>query len=218
MSDLTSEWKEFDNIENSFFPDDLIFSIKNYRKKEIVFHQGDTCDALYIVMTGSVKTEMITESGNLMPIETIHAPRPLAPAFIFSDRNQFPVEVTAITTVEILRISKTEVMRLMTLKPDFMQQFMTHNANRTQFLTQRMQLLSIKTIKGKIAHLLLEKHQSDGLTFTLSKNQTELAEYFGVARPSLSRSLSEMVEEKIISFDKNKYKILNLNYLKELLI
>jgi CRP-like cAMP-binding protein len=218
MSDLTSEWKEFDNIENSFFPDDLIFSIKNYRKKEIVFHQGDTCDALYIVMTGSVKTEMITESGNLMPIETIHAPRPLAPAFIFSDRNQFPVEVTAITTVEILRISKTEVMRLMTLKPDFMQQFMTHNANRTQFLTQRMQLLSIKTIKGKIAHLLLEKHQSDGLTFTLSKNQTELAEYFGVARPSLSRSLSEMIEEKIISFDKNKYKILNLNYLKELLI
>ena len=218
MSDLTSEWKEFDNIENSFFPDDLIFSIKNYRKKEIVFHQGDTCDALYIVMTGSVKTEMITDSGNLMPIETIHAPRPLAPAFIFSDRNQFPVEVTAITTVEILRISKTEVMRLMTLKPDFMQQFMTHNANRTQFLTQRMQLLSIKTIKGKIAHLLLEKHQSDGLTFTLSKNQTELAEYFGVARPSLSRSLSEMVEEKIISFDKNKYKILNLNYLKELLI
>jgi CRP-like cAMP-binding protein len=218
MSDLTSEWKEFDNIENSFFPDDLIFSIKNYRKKEIVFHQGDTCDALYIVMTGSVKTEMITDSGNLMPIETIHAPRPLAPAFIFSDRNQFPVEVTAITTVEILRISKTEVMRLMTLKPDFMQQFMTHNANRTQFLTQRMQLLSIKTIKGKIAHLLLEKHQSDGLTFTLSKNQTELAEYFGVARPSLSRSLSEMIEEKIISFDKNKYKILNLNYLKELLI
>ena len=218
MSDLTSEWKEFDNIENSFFPDDLIFSIKNYRKKEIVFHQGDTCDALYIVMTGSVKTEMITESGNLMPIETIHAPRPLAPAFIFSDRNQFPVEVTAITAVELLRIPKTEVMRLMTLKPDFMQQSMTHNANRTQFLTQRMQLLSIKTIKGKIAHLLLQKHQSDGLTFTLSKNQTELAEYFGVARPSLSRSLSEMVEEKIISFDKNKYKILNLNQLKELLL
>jgi CRP-like cAMP-binding protein len=218
MSDLTSEWKEFDNIENSFFPDDLIFSIKNYRKKEIVFRQGDTCDALYIVISGTVKTEMITENGNLMPIETIHAPRPLAPAFLFSDRNQFPVEVTAITAVELLRIPKTEVMRLMTLKPDFMQQFMTHNANRTQFLTQRLQLLSIKTIKGKIAHLLLEKHQSDGLTFTLSKNQTELAEYFGVARPSLSRSLSEMVEEKIISFDKNKYKILNLNYLKELLI
>jgi hypothetical protein len=27
-----------------------------------------------------------------------------------------------------------------------------------------------------------------------------------------------MVEEKIISFDKNKYKILNLNQLKELLL
>ncbi len=30
-----------------------------------------------------------------------------------------------------------------------MSSFMTHNANRTQFLTNRLQLLSIKTIKGK---------------------------------------------------------------------
>lgn len=220
MTDNTTSWTNFENIqeENGFFPDDMQFTIKTYRKKDIIFHQGDTCDALYVVMSGSVKTEMISESGNLMPIETIHAPRPLAPAFLFSDKNQFPVEVTALTAVELLRIPKNEVVRLMTLRPDFMQQFMTHNANRTQFLTQRMQLLTIKTIKGKIAHLLLEKYQSDGLTFTLSNNQTELADYFGVARPSLSRSLSEMVEEKIISFDKNKYKILNLNALKEFLI
>jgi CRP-like cAMP-binding protein len=220
MSDLTTAWSSFENIqeENGFFPDDMVYSIKNYKKNELVFRQGDSCDALYVVMTGSVKTEMISESGNLMPIETIHAPRPLAPAFLFSDKNTFPVDVTALTEIELLRIPKNEVVRLMTIRHDFMQQFMTHNANRTQFLSQRLQLLSIKTIKGKIAHLLLEKYHSEGKTFTLNKNQTELAEYFGVARPSLARSLSEMIEEGIISMEKKEYKILNLNRLKEMLV
>lgn len=220
MADLTNGWKEFENIQddNNFFPDDMQFSIKNYRKNDVLFRQGDTCDALYVVMSGSVKTEMITESGNLIPIEQIKAPRPLAPAFLFSDKNVFPVDVTAISEVELLRIPKTEVIRLMTVRPDFMQQFMTHNANRTQFLTQRLQLLSIKTIKGKLAHLLLENYQLGGKTFVLDKNQTELAEYFGVARPSLARSISEMMDDGIISVNKKEYTVLKLNSLKELLI
>lgn len=220
MADLTNGWKEFENIQddNNFFPDDMQFSIKNYRKNDVLFRQGDTCDALYVVMSGSVKTEMITESGNLIPIEQIKAPRPLAPAFLFSDKNVFPVDVTAISEVELLRIPKTEVIRLMTVRPDFMQQFMTHNANRTQFLTQRLQLLSIKTIKGKLAHLLLENYQFGGKTFVLDKNQTELAEYFGVARPSLARSISEMMDDGIISVNKKEYTVLKLNSLKELLI
>ncbi len=219
MSDLTSEWKDFENIdgENGFFPADMTYTIKNYSKNSSIFRQGDTCDALYVVMTGSVKTEMITESGTVMPIERIHAPRPLAPAFLFSDRNTFPVDVTALEEVELLRIPKNEVIRLMTLRPDFMQQFMTHNANRTHFLTQRMQLLSIKTIKGKIAHLLLDRYQTEGSKFKLSMNQTEMAEHFGVARPSLARSLAEMIEENIISVEKKEIEVTNLNKLKELL-
>lgn len=220
MSDLNTEWKSFENIrgENGFFPDDMVYSIKYYKKGDVLFRQGDTCDALYVVMSGSVKTEMISESGALMPIETIHAPRPLAPAFLFSDKNSFPVDVTTLTPIELLRIPKNEVIRLMTIRPDFMQQFMTHNANRTQFLTQRLQLLSIKTIKGKIAHLFLEKYQESGSSFVLHKNQTELAEFFGVARPSLARSLSEMIEEGIIEINKKEFKILDINLLKELLV
>jgi CRP-like cAMP-binding protein len=107
---------------------------------------------------------------------------------------------------------------LMISMPDFMQQFLTHNANRTQFLTNRLQLLSIKTIKGKIAHFLLEQAGEQGDTFTLNRNQTELADFFGVARPSLARSLSEMIEEGIIDVNKKEYTILDKKKLRELLV
>lgn len=214
------EWHGFVNPdnENDLFPDDLRYSVKAYEKNNLIFRQGDLCDALNILISGSVKTEMITENGNLLGIEIITAPRPLAPAFIFSDNNRFPVDVTALEEVEILRIPKEEVLRLMTTQPDFMKQFLTHNANRTQFLTNRLQLLSIKTIKGKIAHFLLEQMNLQGNPFTINRNQTELAEFFGVARPSLARSLSEMVEDGIIQFNKKEYKVLDIRKLRDLLV
>lgn len=220
MNRIDPEWNSFSNIddENNSFPADLKYSIKAYQKNSLLFRQGDTCDALYILMTGSVKTEMITENGNLLGVEIINAPRPLAPAFIFSSNNRFPVDVTAIEDVEVLRIPKDEVIRLMNTHPDFMQQFLKHNANRTQFLTNRLQLLSIKTIKGKIAHFLLEQADQEGTTFKINRNQTELADFFGVARPSLARSLSEMIEDGVIEVNKKEYKLLNLRKLKDLLV
>jgi hypothetical protein len=152
MKSNDPEWKSYGSIDNgeNGFPADLKYSIKLYRKNEILFRQGSICDALNILTSGSVKTEMITETGNIMGIELIKAPRPLAPAFLFSDNNRFPVDVTAIESCEILRIPKEEVMRLMAIQPDFMEQFLKHNANRTEFLANRIQLLSIKTIKDAL--------------------------------------------------------------------
>ncbi|MBP1675854.1 MAG: transcriptional regulator, Crp/Fnr family [Bacteroidetes bacterium] len=214
------EWNSFGNPnnKNEVFPDDLKYTIKNYGKNILIFRQGDLCDALNILVSGSVKTEMITENGNLLGIEIISAPRPLAPAFIFSDNNRFPVDVTTLEECEILRIPKDEVLRLMSVQPDFMRQFLTHNANRTQFLTNRLQLLSIKTIKGKIAHFLLEQTSLQGNPFVIKRNQTELADFFGVARPSLARSLSEMIEDNIIEVNKKEYRILNSKKLRDLLV
>jgi CRP-like cAMP-binding protein len=197
------------------FLEGLHYTLKSYPKHELIIRQGDRCNALYILMHGSVKTEMMTENGNMLGIEIIKAPRPLAPAFLFSDNNHFPVDVTTLEEVEIITIPKTEIVRLMTTNPDFMTSFMTHNSNRTQFLTNRLQLLSIKTIKGKLAHFLIENAPKNQSAFIINRNQTELAEFFGVARPSLARSLAEMVQEGIIAIDRKEYKVLNMKKLRE---
>ena len=197
---------------------DLKYTVKGYAKNDLIVRQGDICDSLYMLTLGSVKTEMITENGNILGIEIIKAPRPLAPAFLFSDNNHFPVDVTALEEVEIMKIPKEEIMRLMMTNPDFMKQFLTHNSNRTQFLTNRLQMLSIKTIKGKVAHFLIEQEAVSQKSFTISRNQTELADFFGIARPSLARSLSEMVQDGIISINKKEYTILDMKKLRELLV
>ena len=219
MKNNNPDWIDFSQFDQNIelFPADMIYSIHTYRKNELIFRQGDVCEALHILIQGSVKTEMITENGNLLGIETIKAPRPLAPAFLFSDNNCFPVDVRALEDIEVLRMPKNEVLKLMTSQPDFMKQFLTYNANRTQFLINRLKLLSIKTIKGKIAYFLIEKYAELGLKFEINKNQTELAAIFGVTRPSLARSLSELIQDEILIVNKKKFTILKIKELQNLL-
>jgi cAMP-binding proteins - catabolite gene activator and regulatory subunit of cAMP-dependent protein kinases len=202
--------------ERGDFLDKLVFRLKTYKKGERIADQGDIVDALYILIDGSVKTEMISEAGSILSIETIRALRPLAPAFLFAENNRFPVDVTALEDCEVMSIPKVEVMKLLSSNEAFLSGYMAFNSDRTQFLSERLKLFSIKTIKGKLAQYILERTK-DG-KFVIERTQTELAEYFGVARPSLSRSLSEMVHDNVIKLEKRSGEILNLNRLKELLI
>ena len=194
----------------------LNYKTKCFKKGECVARQGEPVTALYILQKGSVKAEMISEAGTVLNIETIHAPYPLAPAFLFAENNQFPVDVIALEPCEIISVSKDVIMKLLAENEKFLQGFMTFNSNRAQFLSERLKFLSTKTIKGKLAQYILAR--ANNMDFSLNMSQTALAEYFGVARPSLSRSLSEMINEGIISLKGKNGKIHNLMRLKELVV
>ena len=73
----------------------MIYHTKVYRKGDILARQGDICNRLVILTKGSVRGEMIDDSGRLIKVEDITAPRAIAPLFLFGNENRYPVEVTA---------------------------------------------------------------------------------------------------------------------------
>ena len=198
--------------ERENFLDGLKFKIKTFKKGDWIAQQGDPVRALHILSKGSVKAEMLSQSGTVLNIETIHAPNPLAPAFLFAEDNRFPVDVVALEDVEIILISKESIMKQLAQNENFLQGFMTFNSNRVHFLSERIKLLSTKTIRGKLAQYIMARTKN--MCFTMDMSQTMLAEYFGVTRPSLSRTLSEMIEEGIISIHKKQGKVLDFGKLR----
>lgn len=199
------------------FIDQLDYRVLSVDKGEMIARQGDVVKALYLLVKGSVKTEMTNESGQIIGIENIKAPRPLAPAFLFAESNRFPVDVTALEPSVIILIPKEEVMKQLAINPHFMQGYLKFNANRTQFLSEKLKLMTIKTIRGKLAYYLLQHTASGESSFELDRNQTELAELFAVARPSLARTIAELEEEGIIRHEKKTVYILNRNALQQLI-
>lgn len=189
-----------------------------FKKDQIIVYSGDEVESQMVVLKGSVKGEMVDFTGKTIKIEDIASPRPLAPAFLFGNRNSFPVNIVANTDVEMLLIPKPSFVQLMQMSETILENFLSIISNRAQFLTNKIRFLSFQTIKGKIAHYLLEaiKNKETDVIF-LNKSQSELAAYFGVARPSLSRALREMDYDGYIEAKGKQIRIVDKQKLSELL-
>lgn len=196
---------------------DAQYQIKKYSKGDMVAFREDRCENLMIVLKGSVKGEMLDPSGKSIKIEDIMAPYPIASAFLFGQRNQFPVNVTANEEVEIFYLSKDSVIDLFQKNKVFLTNYLNSISNRSQFLANKLMFLNFKTIKGKLANYILKLAAPDKNEIILPKSQAEMANFFGVTRPSFARSLKEMEQEGLITTNRREIKILNRAQLIKLL-
>lgn len=201
---------------------ELLYSVsfkeKTYKKEEIIASSDDEVRHLLIVIKGSVRGEMIDFSGKTIKIEDIESPRMLAPAFLFGKNNRFPVNIVSNEETLLLVISKDSFLNLLQTNKRVLTNYLNSISNRAQFLSNKIKFLSFQTIKGKIAHFFLQLMLRSGKNeFILDKSQNDLAEMFGVARPSLSRALRELHAEGMINAEGKKIKILDKIRLSSLL-
>jgi len=154
----------------------------------------------------------------VIKIEDIAAPDTLAPAFLFGSRNRFPVNVIAVSSAELLLISKTDFLKLLMINDTILVNFLDMISNRSQFLSEKIKFLNFKTIKGKLAHFILQKAGNDLSSVILEMTQNELADLFGVARPSVARVLRELEEGGFIEAKGKNIKIIDKEGLADLTI
>ena len=188
---------------------------RTFEVGEIAAFSGETVNFLMVVLEGSVKGEMVDFSGKTIKIDDIRAPRVLASAFIFGKQNKFPVNVMANEKTKLLYIPKYDFMKMLQADIRILQNFLNVVSSQTQMLASKLKFLSFKTIKGKIAQYLLGLAGPDKDMIELPLTQHDLAEQFGVARPSLARAMGEMADEGIISVDRKVVRILDRKRLQQ---
>lgn len=185
-------------------------------KGEIIVRQGDTINSILLLMRGTVRTQMITKEGNIVEIEMLEAIMPLAPSFIYANESKYLVDIIALDNCTLLRISKEEWLQEMVSNEKILINFLNLSANMTVFLAEKLQLISLKSLKYKLSIFLLEKTSPEKNYFTLKRSRTQLAEYFGVQRPSLARTLKELEDEGIITTDGRLVTVLDRNRLSKI--
>lgn len=192
--------------------------IKKFHSGLLISQSGDPVNSLQIVISGTVKGEMVDYAGRTIKIEDIPAPGALASAFMFGNRNRFPVNVIAITEGELLLIEKPDFLKLIMMSDVLLINFLDMISNRSQFLSEKIKFLNFKTIKGKLAHFILQKAGKELTTITFDMTQNDLADFFGVARPSVGRAIKELEEENYLEAKGKKIKILDKEGLARLTI
>ena len=196
----------------------VLYRVRKFQSGTMISQSGDMVESLIIVMKGVVKGEMVDYTGRVIKIEDIKAPGALAAAFIFGNKNRFPVNVIAISEGELLMISKSDFLRLLMKYNALLVNFLDMISSRSQFLSEKIKFLNFKTIKGKLAFFILQKSGTNGTLITLGMTQNDLADFFGVARPSIARALGELEDEGYIEAKGKSIKIIDKEGLAELTI
>lgn len=190
------------------------YEIKKYSQDENIAFRGDEIKGLYINLEGKVATEMLKESGEVKRIEEIDSYSLLATAFIFGDKNRFPVDLNAVTSTSIFYIEKNELIQLLKKDDRLLKKFLDEISCKAQFLSNHLwNNFTNKTIGEKFSQYILE-NQKDGF-FQMKISVKDLAEYFDVSRPSLSRVIKNFLEENILEkIEKGRYKIIDMDRLR----
>jgi CRP-like cAMP-binding protein len=202
---------EIETIINS-----IPYRTKKFVKGSFIAQSEETVTSLMIVINGVVKGEMVDYSGRVIKIEDIPAPGALAAAFIFGNRNRFPVNVIAVSDAEIMIIEKSEFLKLLMKNDKVLINFLDMISNRSQFLSEKIKFLNFKTLKSKLAQYILQLGAGIRQTIRFGKTQNDIADYFGVARPSIARTLREMESEGLIRAHGKQVTILDEKKLAEL--
>lgn len=210
--------KLFKNIDTKIIEkilENINYTILKYEKGETIVFRGDEVEGLYIALSGELFSEMAGEKGEIKKIEDILEGSIIASAFIFGNNSKFPVDLISRTESEIFFIEKHEFLKMLQKDENLIKNILDEISNKAQFLSAKIwHGVNNKTIGKKLADYILKNMEDGEIKFKPSLN--EVANLFNIARPSLSRVIISFIDEGILERDGRKYKIKNLEKLKNI--
>ena len=206
-----------DNIL-SFFQN-YTCNIIAYSKNDIIALEGSPCKQIGLVLDGEIDIKRILSSNNVVHLSSFSEGDFFGEIIAFSDTNKYPATVVSATSSKIMFINKNDFIEFCTHNPDFLNLFLNDLTNKIINLNQSITLLSLTSIRKKIANYLLTQYDIQGTLFIkINITKQKLSEKLGIPRPSLSRELIKMKKDMLIDYAQDTIKILDLEKLKLLLM
>lgn len=176
--------------------------IQNFTEKEIIYLQNEKANTMDIVLEGSIVVQNIDEKGNTLSIVSLGKGDMLGGNLIFSHKNEYPMTLIAKEDTRLLRMKKDAILNLCQIDKTFLVNLLELFSNKALVLTTKIHSLARKTIREKIMDFLIfEINRQGSNKIILSISKKELADRFGIERPSLQRELRKMRDEGLIDYD-----------------
>lgn len=164
--------------------------------------EGDQADAMYIVIEGRVKISRIASNGREQVLNIIAGGGHFNTAPMF-DRGPCPANAEALTDVTLLALPREPLRRVVEQHPPLALALLGEFAGRLRHLVNLVDELSLHTVQGRLAGLLLaqaEAAQRGAAAAPLT--QAEIAARLGTVREMVGRSLKSFEAQGLIRLDR----------------
>ena len=150
-------------VFEGFTPEEIreALSMVSYRMVELAAREtyvlaGMPCRYADIIVEGEMIARMSGLSGKQAQIERLGESMLIAPAYIFAHNNEMPVSVETSKKTTLLRMRPSELKLLIDTDERIRWNFIQHLSRIDIFLSQKMRMLSLFSVKEKVAQYLIK--------------------------------------------------------------
>lgn len=181
---------------------DYVHLMQNYPKGSIIYNENDICTHMDLLVRGTVIIQQIDAYGNMLSITSFSKGQTIAGNILFSPQNLYPMTISAVSDVTLLPLTQKSILDL-SKNPIFLKALLTDFSQRANILSHTIKNITRKSLRNKlIDYLIVLSTKQKSINLILPTSKTDLANTFGVARPSLSRELTQMQKDGLLSYNR----------------
>lgn len=176
-------------------------NIRQIRKKEIIFLEGDKGHSFYICINGNIQLTKTSADGKEIVIKVIKPGEMFAEVILF-EKDIYPVTAIAVSNSDLFEISKPEFLSLLD-NSSFRDDFIRSLIRKQRYLTEQIKYLTIHDVEDRLFNFLKEQF-GDKAEITLSISKKDVAAAVGTTPETLSRLILRLTKENILSWNGKK--------------
>ena len=201
---------------------------RQFRKREVLFSDGEEAKGFYVILTGKVKLYKISLEGKEQILHMVSAPDAFAEAALFLE-GTYPAFAEALSDSQLLFFPKRNFIQLIEKNPQLSINMIVSLSQYLKRFASLIEELSLREVSSRIAKYLIDlslKSLKVGTTrfregkspreIELDLSKTQLASKLGTISATLSRTLAKMKAKGVIDVEKNRILILNQGLLEEM--
>jgi CRP-like cAMP-binding protein len=197
---------------------------RHYTKGEAIYTEGLVPNALWQVVSGTVKVTNTNIDGK----EVIFAIFEAGDCFgeiSMIDGKPSSNSSSALETVELLELKRQDFDTLYQQHPAVVRQLNAMLAERMRHMVSFYEGIALRPLESRLAHRLcyltgnlLDKNTISPASLEISITQQDIGAMLGATRQAVSKILNQWRDEDVISIEYGKITILNTSYLATLAI
>ena len=184
----------------------------HFKKGELLFNEGGPVSGMYFINSGIVKVHKKWGDGKELILRFANQGAIVGHRGLGSD-TIYPVSSTALTDTDVCFVDLDFFMATLKVNPSYLFDLMMFFASELKESEKRMRNLAHMNTKGRIGQALLTLKEKFGIDIdgfiNIEISRQDLASYCGTTYETLFKMLNELTDEKSISLNEKKIKIIN---------
>ena len=194
-------------------------SSSRLERGDILFHEGDPGDALFVIGEGKIKLGRTSSDGreNLVAI--------LGPGEMFGELSLFDpgprtMTATAVAETQLMGLGNDSLTTLLSGRPEVAKSLLAALAKRLRRTNEHLADLVFTDVPGRVAKALLDlanrfgRPVEEGIMVSHDLTQEELAQLVGASRETVNKALADFATRGWLKLEARAVLLIDLDRLR----